>query len=328
MREVASRSWGRAASLERFRPRDGLLIELGAVAGATSVLMALLLPAWLAFAVGSEPQAVDRLLEACQQGLRRGPFVLVGYGSAAVLLSWSCFAVARLMWRGMRDLVGINRRGRMLASQAEEIEFCIGGQSISVRLVAMQAAVAFSAGLFRPRTYVSTALLHRVSASELEATLLHELAHTRSRDPFRCWLVELVLWSLWFPRTSWLGAAHRAARESRADARASAAMGDDRPLLRALFKVDALSPALGICGLTSERERELRLVRRHGIVVGAGERAGLIFGLGLVAALMFIAIIGAADWRSYWFCPDGTSMQAWRRWDGRATKPIKAGKKV
>jgi len=174
----------------------------------------------------------------------------------------------------------------------------------------MDLAVAFSAGLLRPRIYVSTALLRRVSPSELEATLLHEVAHVKRRDPLRCWLVELVVWSLWFPRTSWLGVAHRAAREARADARASAGMGDDRPLLQALFKVDALAPVPGSCGLTTEREQALRQVRYHGLAVGASERAALVLGLSLVAAIMLLAVAGLSDWQSYWFCPDGTSMQA------------------
>jgi len=138
--------------------------------------------------------------------------------------------------------------------------------------------------------------------------VLHELAHARRRDPLRCWLVELIVWSLWFPRTAWLGGAHRAARESGADALAAAAMGDDRPLLRALLKVDTLSPIPGSCGLTSERERALRQVRHHGLTVGPGERAGLILGLSLVAAMMFVAFAGLSDWQSYWFCPDGISM--------------------
>lgn len=301
--------WPWASSGQRFIRADGHLIELGALVGVLAAASALVVPLWLAFAMTPDVHPVNRLLEACQQGVRRGPFVLVGYAAVGVLTVWATVVLARLLWRGGRDLGAIRRQARALGGPSEAIELCAGGNALAVRLLAMDAAVAFSAGLFRPRIYVSTALLRRVSASELEATLLHELAHVRRRDPLRCWLVELVVWSLWFPRTSWLGLAHRAARESRADALVAAGMGDDRPLLQALLKVDALTPIPGTCGLTSERERALREVRDHGLVVGTRERAALFLALSVVVAVMFVAFAGLSDWQTYWFCPNGTTMQ-------------------
>lgn len=301
--------WSRASSGQRSFRADGQFIELGALAGVLAAAVSLVVPLWLALAMTPDAHPVNRLLEACQQGVRRGPFVLVGYGAVSVLTGWATLVLVRLVWRGGRELVDIRRQMGTLA-RSEEIELCARGDAIPIRLLAMDRAVAFSAGLLRPRIYVSTALLRRVSAAELEATLLHELAHVRRRDPLRCWLVELVVWSLWFPGTSWLGLAHRASRESRADTLAAAEMGDDRPLLQALFKVDALSPVPGSCGLTSERERALRQLRHHGLAVGAGERAAFILGLSLVAVMMFVAVAGLSDWQWYWFCPDGTTMQA------------------
>lgn len=262
MREMNLHLWAWSTSiLQRWRD-DGRLIELGALAGLLAAIISLLVPLWLAFEMTPDSHPVNRLLEACQLGVRRGPFVLVGYGAVAVLIGWATLVLGRLIWRGSGEMLDIRRRGRILG-QSDGVELCIAGQVVGVRRLATDSAVAFSAGLFRPRIYLSTALLRRVSSSELEATLLHEIAHRRARDPLRCWLVELIVWSLWFPRTSWLGFAHRAAREARADELAATAMGDDRPLLRALFKVDALTPVPGSCGLTSERERALRQVRHH-----------------------------------------------------------------
>lgn len=304
------RVWSWAASGRRFCRTDGHLIELGALAGLVAAVIALVVPLWLAFAMTPDSHPVNRLLEACQQGVRRGPFVVVGYAAVALLTSWATVVLVRLTWRGASELVAIRRQARSLARGSEAIELCTAGEALSVRLLAIDGAVAFSAGLLRPRIYVSTGLLRRVSGPELEATLLHERAHVRRRDPLRCWLVELGVWSLWFPGTSWLGFAHRAARESRADTLTARAMGDDRPLLRALFKVDALSAVPGRCGLTTERERALRQVRNHGLAVGARERAALVLGLSLVVAMMLVAVVGLSDWRSYWFCPDGTTMEA------------------
>lgn len=309
MREMSLQLWAwSAASWRRWR-NDGRLIEVGVLAGLLAASVSLLVPPWLALEMTPDGHPVNRLLEACQQGLRRGPLVFVGYGAVALLTGWAALVLGRLILRGSRDLLDIRRHGQVI-SRSEKIELWTAGQAIEVRLLAMDLAVAFTAGLLRPRIYLSTALLRRLSPSELEATLLHELAHVKRRDPLRCWLVELIVWSLWFPRTSWLGVAHRAAREARADARASAGMDDDRPLLRALFKVDALSSVAGSCGLTTDRERALRQVRHHGLAVGAGERAALVLGLTLLAAIMLLAVAGLSDWQSYWFCPDGTSMQA------------------
>lgn len=309
VRTMSLRVWAWAESGRRFWRIDGRLIELGALAGILAAIVSLIVPLWLALEMTPDGHPVNRLLEACQQGVRRGPLVFVGYGAVALLTGWATLVLGRLIWRGSRDLLDIRRQGRILG-QSEEIELCAAGQMVAVRLLAMDVAVAFSTGLLRPRIYVSTVLLRRISPSELEATLLHEIAHVKRRDPLRCWLVELIVWSLWFPGTSWLGLAHRAAREARADACAAAGMGDDRPLLRALFKVDALAPIPGSCGLTNERERALRQVRHHGLSVGTRERAALILGLSLVAAVMLLAVAGLSDWQSYWFCPDGTSMQA------------------
>ncbi|MBE7520627.1 MAG: M56 family metallopeptidase [Thermoflexaceae bacterium] len=305
---ISLRVWSWAAVGRRFCRADGHLIELGAFAGMVAALVSLVLPLWLAFTMTPDAHPVNRLLEACQQGVRRGPLVLVGYGAVALLTAWATLVLGRLTWRGSGELLAIQRQGRDLG-HAEEVELCAGGQAVAVRLLATDMAVAFSAGLVRPRIHVSGALLRRVSASELEATLLHELAHARRRDPLRCWLVELAVWSLWFPRTSWLGPAYRAARESRADAVVVGAMNDDRPLLRALVRVDALSTSPGSCGLTSDREQARRKVRDHGLAVGRSERAALILGLSVVVTMMFVAVAGLSDWQSYWFCPNGTSMQ-------------------
>ena len=114
-------------------------------------------------------------------------------------------------------------------------------------------------------------------------------------------------------RGSWLSrltAAHRSARELRADLHAIQQLGDDRPLLQALYKVDALAPMPGSCGLTSEREAALRALRTHGLAGTGGERLALLLGLSVVAALMLLAVAGLTDFQAYWFCPESPSTMA------------------
>lgn len=300
-------TWGRWMLFGNNRwSRDGRLIELAALAIVLAAAFSLVLPIGLAAWPGAgDDHSVNRLLNACQQGVRRGPFAVVGYSAAAVLIAWSVFVVARLAILGARDLRNIVRKGRILAAQSEDVECCAGGRPLGIRVLGIDERLAFTAGLARPRVYVSRGLLRDLSPRELEAALLHEVAHAERRDPLRCWLIELVMLSLWFPRFSRLGDAYRAARESRADIQAIVRLGDDRALLQALHKVDALAPTPGSCGLTSEREQALRRLRADGLSPVGGEGLGLVVGLGVIAVLMVITVVGFTDWQSYWFCPDG-----------------------
>lgn len=311
MLELAGAWWRRTRSCTGYGRRDGHSTEFVAVAVVVALILSLAVPLGLLLWVNpSDGHTVNRLLNACQEGMRRGPFAVVGYGAAAVLVAWAALTVARLLVTGARDLRIILGKGRILAAQASEVECCAGGRALTISVLPTNMALAFTAGLVRPRIYLSRSLLRELAPAELEATLLHEAAHAARSDPLRCWLVELVLSSLWFPRLSRLTAAHRSARELRADLHAIQQLGDDRPLLQALYKVDALAPMPGSCGLTSERERALRALRTHGLAGTGGERRALLLGLSVVAALMLLAVAGLTDFQSYWFCPESPSTVA------------------
>lgn len=299
-----------ASALGRSWPRDFRLIEFGAIVGLAAVIASLAVPAALAVqgAPGGQ-HPIDRLLEACQQGVRRGPFAVAGYFAAAALLGWAGVALSKLLWIGSRDARAILRAGRVLRVNTDAVELCVGGRRLAIRVLADDSAVAFTAGLLRPRVHVGRGLLKRLSSQECEAVLLHEAAHARRRDPLRCWLVELLFTAFSFPGAFRIGAAYRAAREAEADAHAVTYLGDDRPLLRALSRVDALAPGRGACALTSERDRALRQVRQHGLAITNRERASVVLGLAIIVTLIAISTVGLSDWQSYWFCPYGGSMR-------------------
>jgi Zn-dependent protease with chaperone function len=308
MLELAGARWRQSLSRTGQCGRHGHSTELLAVAVIMALTLSLAVPLGLLLWVNpGDGHTVNRLLNACQEGMRRGPFAVVGYAAAAILVSWAALTAGRLLVTGARDLRSILGKGRILAAQASEVECCAGGRALTISVLPTDMALAFTAGLVRPRIYLSRSLLRELPAAELEATLLHEAAHAARRDPLRCWLVELVLASLWYPRLSRLTAAHRSARELRADLHAIQQLGDDRPLLQALHKVDALAPAPGSCGLTSEREHALRALRAHGLGAAGGERLALLVGLSVVAALMLLAVAGLTDFQSYWFCPGSAS---------------------
>jgi beta-lactamase regulating signal transducer with metallopeptidase domain len=63
--------------------------------------------------------------------------------------------------------------------------------SVSV-LPEHHGTVAFTAGLWRPRVYISERILDALDDRQLELLLLHELQHCRSRDPFWSWLTSTL----------------------------------------------------------------------------------------------------------------------------------------
>jgi Zn-dependent protease with chaperone function len=58
---------------------------------------------------------------------------------------------------------------------------------------------AFTAGLFNPRSYISSGLREQISARSLTVVQQHELAHLRRRDPLRKYLFSLL--ASFFPRS-------------------------------------------------------------------------------------------------------------------------------
>ena len=60
------------------------------------------------------------------------------------------------------------------------------------------AGLAFCAGWLRPRVYVSTGVLGRLSDSELRAVLAHEQHHGALRDPLRLAVSRVLCQALFF----------------------------------------------------------------------------------------------------------------------------------
>lgn len=110
---------------------------------------------------------------------------------------------------------------------------------------------AFTAGLIRPRIYLSQGVRQLVTDDELEAVLRHELHHLRRRDPLR-----FFLWRLLLPLQPLLPAmrtlenrAHLAA-ELAADRFTADSIGTDA-LARAVVIVSRAQPAMQISAITA-----------------------------------------------------------------------------
>jgi BlaR1 peptidase M56 len=160
----------------------------------------------------------------------------------------------------------------------------------SVLVVAANAPMAFCAGWLRPRVYVSTAVLDRLSPGELRAVLAHEHHHGALRDPLRLAIGRVLCTALFFlPVLRPLHDRSAAEAEITADAAALAASdGATGPLAAAMLAL-AATPAGGVVGISPERVDAL---------LGHRPPPWRVPRLLLLAALAMIAALVALAWRA------------------------------
>jgi len=164
-------------------------------------------------------------------------------------------------------------------------------RTIVVRL-ADDVLVPFTARLFRPIIWIPRALLTRLSQSQLEALLAHELAHIRRLD----WLwngMQCVIEALLFfhPGAWWLSRRIREERECACDAMA------------ANVCADPISLAEALAALAHERQPRPRLVlaanaqplhdRINRLLTGASKPARSSVLLGVFAVMATAAVLAA-----------------------------------
>jgi Zn-dependent protease with chaperone function len=206
--------------------------------------------------------------------------------AAAILLALAALGAAVLvvtMRAGWRQVRAHQRLVRALPVAAP-----LPGHPDVVVLDAA-APVAFCAGWLRPRVYVSTAALERLTDRELRAVLAHEQHHGALRDPLRLAVGRVLAQSLFFLPI--LGALHDRyadVAELTADAAAlEASAGESAPLASAMLTF-AATPSGGVVGISSERVDSL---------LGRPVRWALPWAL-LVAALVTLAAVITLAWRA------------------------------
>jgi hypothetical protein len=131
-------------------------------------------------------------------GVSLGQLPLLEVGSL-FLVVW----VLRAVWLAVRSDLALRAPPRLPDPPA----LVAATQRTGVRqVVCLDSAVsqAFCAGAVRPHIFVTPNLIVRLSTSELEAVLLHEEQHRRSRDPLHyvvrraaadvCFFLPLVAW--------------------------------------------------------------------------------------------------------------------------------------
>lgn len=171
---------------------------------------------------------------------------------AAMLVTWST-VLARELWSG-------HRLGRELS------RFSTPAQLFGVRYSIVDGGtLACVVGGFRPRTYIGSGLLVRLSPDELQAVLLHEEYHRRTRAPLRA--AALTAWTRFLPRSVQARRLLRAREidlECRADRYAMDHGASEVSIARALLKVEATGFGSGFADHGAARVHALVGMEQHG----------------------------------------------------------------
>ena len=218
-----------------------LQVAVGALAAAVAVL---------AFVVGLsritlDAPPVQTLVDACRRlvpQLDAASLAVLGLGglsfAVVALTIRSGFRRARASRAVVRSLRTVDRRR-------------IG--TADVHVFQHGSALAFCAGLLRPRIYVSTGTLAALSVDELDAVIAHEQHHARQRDPLRVFIAGVLADGLFFaPALKYVAERYGALAELAAD-RAAVRIhrGDASPLASALLAFERADPA--VVGIAPER---------------------------------------------------------------------------
>lgn len=284
--------------------REMVFLEGLGVTFAALTVVALIVPVWLLLGPPSDRETgVNPLLEACQVGVKRGLLGIPGYAAAAVLFAWGAAALVRSCSRLISRALTARAAGSHWSRTSGDHELWLDGRTLRFRLLPNVEPLAFTAGLLRPRIYVSRGVFTELSGDERSAVLRHERAHAAARDPLRCLLAAVVFETVLLPGGAWLARRYSSLREVRADVAAARAPGGGAALLAALTKVVPTAPP-GACGITQATLDGIVLLR-----TGGGPGKVNLLAIAMAGALVLLALtatIGLMDWHSYVFCPMGT----------------------
>ena len=255
------------------KARAVLALQLGLGAlGATVVGLSLLAGAsqltW-------ELPSAAALVEACRA-------LLPTLGAADVVTVALIALSLAVSFLTLRSAVRRVRASRRFLRTLRVVERRTGDRTPTI-VFADPAALAFCAGLLRPRVYLSTGTLAALDDDELAAVIAHERHHAAQRDPLRLFVAGISSDGLFFaPALRRLADRYADLAELAADQAAVRSRGGDAaPLASALLSFEEADPA--VVGIAPERVDHL---------LGDRPRWGLPLAL-LVWAIAIMAAFGA-----------------------------------
>jgi hypothetical protein len=227
-------------------------LSVGAV--ATAALAFALASAWRLVDLGV-PSA-HNLLKACRHVVFSGETVI----SLVVLtVTGTCFWVLVLAIRsGLRHY-----RAQRVALSKLTVQYEARYRGVGLTVFTHEHPEAFSAGLLKPRLYLSSGALHHIETAELAAVIEHEVHHCDRRDPLRLLIVHLLSESLFFlPAMHRLSQRYRTLAELAADD-AAVSMGSCPGTLAAALLAFTEGTRPGVVGIAPERVDHLLGERAH-----------------------------------------------------------------
>jgi beta-lactamase regulating signal transducer with metallopeptidase domain len=199
----------------------------------------------------------------------------VGFACALLALLVRCRAVHKLSRAIAREGGELHRR-------------VVAGRLVSIRASALLEGPA-SVGFFQQTIVIPAGLGPVLSRREMDAVLLHELAHVRRFDNVVEFFHAVVCCLFWFHPLIWfVGVRLRQARELAADEPVIAAgLADD--LLSAVTRLAGV-PNTGTLMANATSEWEVRLAHLSGKLTSSSRTKGIVFAL----ACAWVAGIGGA----------------------------------
>ena len=205
-----------------------------------------------------------------------------GPGGSDALMNFAMVgaAVIAMLVAAMSAAGDLRKQRRFLSRLDDAGSMTVDGRH--VRVVHGATAAAFCAGWLRPRIYVSSAALDRLTREELRAVVAHEGHHADRRDPLRMLMARAAVRAL--PAVRGLTKRQALLLELAADAAAVRSLGSAGPLAGAMLAFDDDQSNAGV-----EPERVDHLVGDTTRVTSIPPALLAVAGLG-AAGLVAIAL--------------------------------------
>lgn len=218
-------------------------VDLAVGVLGAGVLLLALASAWRL--VNVEFPTPQDLLNACREAVFSGEtaislavLTLTGIGAAAVVLA------ARSAVR--------HYRAQQLALSKLPVEYEAEYRGVGLTVFTHDRPEAFTAGLLRPRLYLSSEAL-RAETTELAAVIEHEFYHCYRHDPLRLLLVQVLSDAFFFlPAIRRLSDRYSQLAELAADD-AAVAKGASRGTIASALLTFGEGPRPGVVGIAPER---------------------------------------------------------------------------
>lgn len=272
---------------------DRILLSIFLIAGASGLTAFLLMNKFT-------QSTVVHYFRFCRQSLTTffsSTSHLIGISVLALILLASSIAVITTSLSVLKTLKKLrtlrNSKSRKFQKRVNQAIKKVGISSTTVRIVENAKPIAFSLGFFRKTIILSNGLVEEMNNQELEAILLHELAHIKKNHPIKLALGKILSDIFFFiPVMKELALKYHVHIEVQADESVIEIQTTNRFLKSALAKVIStydfpLFPTFGfqmwefrIKKLNGERKQENNIFSKRNI-----QRTILIF---IVAFALFL----------------------------------------